>query len=338
MLKKVTLLTIVTIMLGMSSAAWAGVREDWETVADAIASIGQEDAAARIREAVNALSDAELEGVYAGANLAGLAVSFEFSGEAMYSADQAIREAQEKISPVAAFGNKSVGLPGAVGYPTTPLCPFSPNRSNADALLVAVDAIAAARVALDSAKTIWSGLSRACSETIVILGEGGNSELACIPVDIALFVAEAIVGSAESVVENLIFCDNAVDSAEIEGSYERAGHIHSDLTDHDADIKAQLDVHDTDIKVQLDVHDTDIKVQLATHDADVKALLANIQGTVDENQRLIKIFMSRQLEVMRLLITPAGQRAVNTDVLICTGDDCPQAFECQGGGFGWPCK
>ena len=50
--------------------------------------------------------------------------------------------------------------------------------------------------------------------------------------------------------------------------------------------------------------------------------------------------MSRQLEVLRLLITPQGQREINMDVLNCTGDDCPAVIDllCRNGGLAWPCK
>ena len=116
--------------------------------------------------------------------------------------------------------------------------------------------------------------------------------------------------------------------------------IKSQVNTHDTDIKSQVSTHDTEIKSQVAVHDTDLKLLLATHDADIKARLGEIQGTVDENQRLINITMARQLEVLRLLITPSGQREINSDVLSCTGADCPpveEVISCQGG-LDWPCK
>jgi hypothetical protein len=79
---------------------------------------------------------------------------------------------------------------------------------------------------------------------------------------------------------------------------------------------------------------------LVTHDADIKILLANLQGAVDENQRLIQITMSRQLEIIRLLITPSGKRVINADVLTCTGGDCPEypALQlCPNGSLSWNC-
>lgn len=116
--------------------------------------------------------------------------------------------------------------------------------------------------------------------------------------------------------------------------------IKTQVTTHDTDIKVQVTAHDTDIKAQVATHDADLKSQLATHDADIKTRLGEIQGTVDENQRLLKITMARQLEIFRLLITPSGLRSINMDVLTCTGNDCPTAIDlqCGKGDLGWPCK
>jgi hypothetical protein len=72
----------------------------------------------------------------------------------------------------------------------------------------------------------------------------------------------------------------------------------------------------------------------------MKELLEDLQGAVDENQRLIQITMARQLEIMRLLITPNGRREINAEILDCTGEDCPvyPAFEiCPDGSLDWNC-
>jgi hypothetical protein len=217
--------------------------------------------------------------------------------------------------------------------------------------LIAQDVTAGGRVLLEAAEVLWSGLSRVCDQVGGVFGFCVNTSVACIPADIALFAAELVVGAAETVVEHIAFCDSAVDSSEIEGVYERAGHIHTDLVDHDTNIDADLAAHDANIDGDLIAHDANIDADLIAHDAnidadlvqhdtDIKALLADLQGAVDENQRLIKISMSRQLEVMRLLITPSGRRVINMDVLTCTGDDCPiyPALQlCENGSLSWNC-
>lgn len=247
--------TSLLVMVLISGTALAGLRADWEVVATAIEATGQNETAARLRDAVHVLSDEELDRFYAEANLNALAGHFTRAAEALNSG--AITKYTTRIAKAAiarSLGEDSVelvlarlpnavdeciaeplnfsvsGFPDAVGYPSSFLCPFSPDRSDADALLIAVDAVQAARILLESAKVVWSGLSRACGETIVILGEGGNTELACIPVDVVLFAAEFVVGAAQATVDHIVFCDSGVDAAEIEGSYERLGHLHDDWT------------------------------------------------------------------------------------------------------------
>jgi hypothetical protein len=360
----------VIVLLTFSVSAIAGPREDWQVLTDSIAASGNHQAAERINEALSKLSDEEIQRIYGNTDLLTLADKFLSSTELTHRATTQYPElAPLYATPQLEVGDdstgrrdkgafrttiQSAGLPGAVGYPTAGWCPFSPNRSDADALLIAQDVTAGARVLLETAKGVWAGLSRACDEVLF----GFNGSLACIPADIVLAAAELVVGAAETVVEHIDFCDAAVDAAEIEASYERVGHLHTDLDGHvvalgahDTAISNQVSAHDTAISTQVAAHDTNITnqmaahhaaitAQIATHDAEIKARLDNIQGTVDENQRLIKVGMSRQLEVLRLLITSEGQRGINMDVLTCTGDDCPTVadLQCSKGGLGWPCK
>lgn len=166
----------------------------------------------------------------------------------------------------------------------------------------------------------------------------------CDPTGIACAVACGILETAKIALKvaavPLEACgvhDGAIDGAEIEATYENTlglvgdvSHVHGDLA-----------THATSIANQLSLHDVELKARLADHDTDIKTILATIQGGVAENQRLIKILMSRQLEIMRLLITPDGRREINADVLTCIGDDCP-AFPgtplCSNGSLQWNCK
>ena len=207
-----------------------------------------------------------------------------------------------------------------------------------------------------------------CEWVIVVIG-GGNVAPLCV-------VTEVIAAIATGIDENMSLCNEHIGAAEVSATWagiktvhSNVQHVHDDLVDvesalslhdtnidadlaaHDANIDADLIAHDTnidgdlvqhdsDIKSQLATHDATIKAQLATHDADIKARLGEIQGTVDENQRLIVISMARQAEILRLLITPSGKREINPDVLSCTGDNCPQAdivLSCKNG-LDWPCK
>jgi hypothetical protein len=163
----------------------------------------------------------------------------------------------------------------------------------------------------------------------------GVGTFACIPYGIAAAASYA----SEIVLQQCNYQTALVDSAEIEAAFENTVGIirtsnnidtvinnetnftsdaelavlQNQLTTHDTTIKNNLSTHDTTIKSNLSTHDTDIKVQLSTHDADVKSLLVALQGAVD-------VLLARQLEVLRLLHTPQGQRS--TIVPACEGAGC----------------
>lgn len=83
-------------------------------------------------------------------------------------------------------------------------------------------AIDASDVALFVAEGIRDAASRACDEVVVIVGEGGNGSLACIITD-GIYVAAKIVNYG------LHFCNDKIDQAELAATYNRLGHLHTDL-------------------------------------------------------------------------------------------------------------
>ncbi len=93
-----------------------------------------------------------------------------------------------------------------------------------------------AQATLDLAKGLWSAASRLCDQVVVVLGEGGNTSVLCVIVDGALTVAETIFNG-------VMFCENDIDSAEINGSYRRLAHIHDDI----ASLQSSGDSTKTDI-------------------------------------------------------------------------------------------
>ncbi len=93
-----------------------------------------------------------------------------------------------------------------------------------------------ARLAYEIAQGVWSALSRACEEVVVVPpGAGGNTSLLCIPVDLVLFAARVIL-------DEIANCDGDIDSAEIEGTYERVAHIHGDVEVLDDKLDMLLDM------------------------------------------------------------------------------------------------
>lgn len=82
--------------------------------------------------------------------------------------------------------------------------------------------VKAAQLALEAAKFVWSTANRTCNQTVVVLGEGGNTSLVCTIADGVFYAAEALLNA-------YINCRENINTKEIEGSYDRLGHLHTDL-------------------------------------------------------------------------------------------------------------
>ncbi len=113
-------------------------------------------------------------------------------------------------SPPAAVDVATAVFPGA---PYSGLC--GSTRSNTEAIF-------AVQVALQVARGVWSAASRACEEVVVAACFGGNTSLACIAADETLF-------AAEKALEDVKFCDEDIDSAEIRGTYDRVGFLYEQI-------------------------------------------------------------------------------------------------------------
>jgi hypothetical protein len=105
----------------------------------------------------------------------------------------------------------------------------TPGFPDAPPILGACDAIPhdpaftfAALVAFQVARAVIAGAEFACNQVVVVLGEGGNTSLACVPLAIAADAAGIPWELAD-------FCGGEEDTALMQGSYDRLAHIHDDI-------------------------------------------------------------------------------------------------------------
>ena len=80
----------------------------------------------------------------------------------------------------------------------------------------------ASDTALFVAEGVRDAASRACGQVVVAAGFGGNGNTACIATD-AIYLAAKIINYG------LHYCNDKIDEAEQEATYNRLGHLHSDL-------------------------------------------------------------------------------------------------------------
>jgi hypothetical protein len=222
----------------------------------------------------------------------------------MESTDRLRTIVQRNIQEAAKLAPNSTGLPDA----DYSFCGSS--RNSGEGML-------AAQVVLDVAKGVWSAASRACDEVIVAACFGGNTSLICIIVDTVLFIAETVFRGFE-------FCDNDIDSAEIKGSYDRLGHVHSDLVAAETNIKANDDANRTTIINNDNTNTTTITTNddenttnlmnlinasttaIITNANDNRTLIINNDNA--NRDMLVAELRAVACEIIRLLNTPEGQR------------------------------
>lgn len=202
----------------------------------------------------------------------------------------------EKNRPFAAA---RIGKPvtDSSGFPSAQYSFCGSSRNSAEGMF-------AAQVVLDVAKGVWSVASRACDEVIVILGEGGNVSLVCI-------ITDAVLAAAEAVFNGFQFCDNDIDSAEIEGSYERLDHIHTDLANAQSTIIANDNTNTTNIQN----NDNSNRVQIIANDNTNTTKIINNDNA--NRDFVIGELRAVACEVIRLLNTPEGQRS--SKIASCAG-------------------
>ncbi len=178
--------------------------------------------------------------------------------------------------------------------------------------------------------------SRICEQTAVILGEGGNTSMACMVTDV-IFVAAMFVWNTLDQV------DNDFNSEENEASYLRLGHIHTDLEDvHDdleivGDSVNVISVRQDLMRIVID----SIQSNLEQHRAEFKewitlALRTKIEQNLarhGQQVHLLAIFVlpaqfGGHLELAREIVAEtitnmmaAGQRVYFAEEQLAKGDE-----------------
>jgi hypothetical protein len=109
--------------------------------------------------------------------------------------------------------------------------------------------------ALREALTAADGLQRAaihgCNITIIAIGVGGNAASACIISGVAIGVIDAVLSSAETIVDTVIFCDQQIHFAESEASEKRMEFVSHQLEMHDLEMGERIATHDDEVQIKL---------------------------------------------------------------------------------------
>jgi hypothetical protein len=218
----------------------------------------------------------------------------------------------------------TAGFPNANGFCT------SANGSDVNRIPTAV--VLAADVVFFIADGVREFAQDACKQEAVVLGEGGNTSLACIIVDTVWIVAKAVD-------EGIHFCDDDLTGAVVDGNYARLDHIHNDLADVQTGVN-NVSTQVTNVSTQVtnvDTHvsnvDAHIGLEFVALDAHIVTLVNQLSTQMAQDTALLSADLK---QIMKLELTPEGLRKIVPAILTCTGTNCPNVLaNCPGTGCAW---
>lgn len=148
----------------------------------------------------------------------------------------------------------------------------------------------------------------ACKETVVALGEGGNTSLACAVITLAARAQEALHEVIEFAAGNTM-------ELEVDGAYQREKNLNDNLGQVDRDVAA---VGVAAGNTQLEI--SQLQAQITQLQNSVDALKTQLSKV--ENNLSQKLFVNNDMsrQIIQLLLSPDGNRQVPASLLTCTGD------------------
>jgi hypothetical protein len=164
------------------------------------------------------------------------------------------------------------------------------------------------------------------------------------PLNAACFGPLIAIAAADSVSAGLfsdcVEQDGLVNAAEIDAGFHNTVTIYNSLNTG----LANLNTHITNVNNQitgefsaLDTHltnvDTHIAAEFTALSAQLTSLFTQLTNQVSQTTALMSADMK---QVMKLLMTPDGQKIINPAILTCTGANCPDVLAaCAAAGCSW---
>jgi hypothetical protein len=132
------------------------------------------------------------------------------------------------------------------------------------------------------------------------------------------------------------FCNGLLDGATQDAILGDVINVHGDvgaLDLHLTNVNDQITGEFTALNTHLTNVDNHIAVEFGTLDAHLVALFTQLTGQISEATALLGADLK---QVMKLELTPEGQRKIVPAILTCTGANCPNVLaSCPAAGCSW---
>jgi hypothetical protein len=185
-----------------------------------------------------------------------------------------------------------------------------------------IPALFSIKLAAGALEAVDVAVEKPCNEVLVVLGEGGDVPIACLPVALA---ATALRATAEM----MEFADADLTYWNAKGGYVNAQNavtVGNEVGQIAATSAGQVGA----IKVKVDAIAQYIDTTLTPDLNLINAKLNTLEADVLTNQALLK-------EVLKMLLLPDGRKALDPGILTCTGTGCPNPLPpCANGVCSFP--
>jgi hypothetical protein len=291
---------VFALTLFVPRVSLADPRTQLEGAVTLLADYGKFEEAAELQGAIDAIPDDQLQYIYGGLDWNGLLSGLDAALSAVADEQELAREMAAGKAASTSLDSSGAGStcdPNSSWSPacpatTTSQCSQTPNLQDggdivdlANGNLIGTQAVEGLMVLMKAARSITLAASRVCNQTAVVAGEGGNTSVACIPVDIIFALLEGGVESAKvvldyNIVKNRVdwYCNGAVTGARVKATYQRLELLKEIVEDDAAEIDGRIDEAREELQNDLRLFQNDVDLRLAELQASVNTVLTILKG------------------------------------------------------------
>jgi hypothetical protein len=187
-----------------------------------------------------------------------------------------------------------------------------------------IPALFSIKLAANALEVVDVAMEKPCNEVLVVLGEGGDVPIACLPVALAAAALKATAEMMEFADADLLYWNakgGYVNGQRAVAAGNQAGSFAAQAAGDTADIRAKVDAIASYIDTTLTPDLNEIKAKLNTLETEVLT-----------NQALLK-------EVLKMLLLPDGRKTLDPSITTCAGKGCPDPLpQCANGICSFPLK
>ena len=148
---------------------------------------------------------------------------------------------------------------------------------------------------------------------------------------------DALAIIADAVDEGVHFCDDDVTSNVGDSSYLGLKDVHDDLFKVANSLDTDIDTNIANLSTQVNTDFTNLTTTVNNDATVTDALITTdfnaLTTQISQGTALLQAYLK---QIMKLELTPDGQKVIDPPILTCTGTNCPNVLaKCPAAGCSW---